>query len=111
MSRIIKAPKNKFSMKWTYGNYTVRSVDHDWTGETLPYVELTYTNYDERGIAHTIVLATYHWNEDGGDLRFVGSRPFEFIKDIDIQRIWYELWNICEMLDHWYLKEVVEKED
>ena len=112
MSRPLKIPKNKFKMKWSYGRYSVETVDHNLAGDyRLPYVELIYDNTGADGRPSKLVLATYRWNEDGGNLNFIGDRPFQFIRDLDIQKIWYELWNICEMLDAWYQKEVIDYDD
>ena len=90
-----------FEINWKYENYEIRTIQNP-DKKTLPYIELVKWIYEENQKPHCFVLASYHWDSEGGELRFIGNRPFEYIAELDIQVIWKQLWLACEMiLDAW----------
>ena len=95
---------NEFKFSWQYKDFEIRTV----TGLTskAPYLELVKWAYDERrGKNFCYTLAYYHWDDEGGELHFVGSRPFRDIAELDLTPIWKQLWLACDMLKDWYEKE------
>jgi len=90
-----------FEINWKYADYEIRTYKSS-DANTLPFIELVKWFYEENQKPHCIVLASYEWDSEGGELHFVGNRPFEYIADLDIQVIWKQLWLACEMiLDAW----------
>lgn len=93
---------NAFDFHWKYKDFEIRSTPYFSTG--LPYVELVKWDTDGRR-PYCYTLASYRWDEEGGELHFVGDRPFRDIADIDLTPIWKQLWLACDMLKDWYEKE------
>ena len=92
-----------FEFSWTYGDYKIRSMSN---GEgNPPYVELIKRCENSNGKSYFITLAFYRWDREGGELTFVGNRPFEEIAELDLAPIWKQLWLACKMLQDWYEKE------
>jgi len=93
-----------FQFSWKYADFEIRTSNGVRNG--LPYVELVkyYTDDDGRRLCFT--LAYWHIS-DSGDVKlyFVGDRPFEEIADIDIGRIWKQLWHAGAMFQDWANKE------
>ena len=94
--------KNSFEFHWKYKDFEIRSLYSYATG--LPYVELIKWN-NEAEPPYCYTLAYYRWNSEGGELHFVGNRPFRELAEVDLTPIWKQLWLACEMLVDWYEKE------
>lgn len=95
--------KNPFSFNWKYKEFEIRTTNMNGIA---PYVELIkYRSSDDKTSPYCYTLAYYQWNEEGGELIFVGDRPFEDIAEIDIQPIWKQLWLACKMFKDWVEKE------
>lgn len=91
---------NTFEFKWKYGDFEIRSCKNPRT--ELPELELVKWRNDTTCFA----LAFFKFGKEGGDLHFVGNRPFQEIAEIDLTPIWKQLWLAAEMLDDWYNKEM-----
>ena len=96
-----------FDFHWKYNEFEIRTIQTHYidTNKTLPYIELVKWIYKENEKPYCFTLAYYKWDSEGGELIFVGNRPFEFIAEIDIQIIWKQLWLACKMLQDVYEKE------
>lgn len=92
--------ENTFKFSWEYKDFEIRTSQE--TMGQKPTVELVQWQADHK---YCIVVAIYHWDNEGGELRFVGNRPFEQIAEMDLQPIWKQLWLACAMLQDWYKKE------
>lgn len=88
-----------FSINWKYKDFEIKSAKG---GNDLPYIELVKYNSSRSNYT----LAYYRWDREGGELRFVGNRPFKDIAAEDLAPIWSQLWLICELL-----KDAYEKHD
>ena len=89
-----------FEFSWKSDSFEIRSIQTN----DKPYIELVKWCTSENKRSHCFVLASYHWDDEGGELHFIGNRPFEEIADINIQPIWKQLWLACAMLKDWYSK-------
>ena len=94
-------PKNPFSFSWRYKDFEIRTSNY--FDNTVPQVELV--RWKEKEHRNCTVLAIYHSKEDGGDWRFVGTRPFEEIKETDVSEIWKQLWICAQLFEDWIEKE------
>lgn len=94
---------SNFDFHWKYNDFEIASTKNIRT--SLPYIELIKWEYPEGKKPYCFTLAIYDWDDEGGELRFVGNRPFEYIADIDVTSIWKQLWLACKMLADWYEKE------
>ena len=93
-----------FEFHWKYKDFEIRSENAFDKGGN-PYIELVKWVEKDSGKRYCYTLAYYKWDSEGGELIFVGNRPFVDIAEIDIQPIWKQLWLACAML-----KDVYEKE-
>lgn len=93
-----------FEINWKYEDFEIRTTQ-GFDKQTLPYIELVKWVYSENEKPYCFVLAYYKWDREGGELSFVGNRPFECIAEIDIQPIWKQLWLACKMLQDAWEKE------
>ena len=93
-----------FEFHWKYKEFEIRSANTFGKGGN-PYIELVKWTQDSRGKSYCFTLAFYKWDSEGGELIFVGDRPFTEIAEIDVAPIWKQLWLACGML-----KDVFEKE-
>lgn len=94
--------KNLFEFNWKYKDFEIRTIRRNSTD--LPYVELIKWVHDVES-HYCYTLAYYRWDREGGELHFVGNRPFKDIAELDLTPIWKQLWLACEMLTDWYEKE------
>lgn len=92
-----------FEFNWRYAGFEIRTTHGLRSDE--PYVELVMHDTDSNGRDYIFTLAYWYMGKDEPELRFVTDRPFKYIADIDISRIWYQLWLAGEMLTDWYQKE------
>ena len=93
-----------FEFHWKYGDFEI-NVSHNLSTK-LPYIDLVKWVYpDDNKKPYCYSLAYYEWNDEGGELHFVGNRPFEDIAEVDLTPIWKQLWLACKMLQDWYEKE------
>lgn len=92
-----------FDFNWKHKDFEIKTT-HTFGSVNDPYIELIkWCNKNDKRYCFT--LAYYRWNDDGGELIFVGNRPFEEIAEIDVQPIWKQLWLACKMLQDIYEKE------
>lgn len=97
---------DKFNFSWQYKEFEIRTQHHLLDEDNKkPYVELIKWSEDNKGKRFCFVLAYYKWDKEGGELIFVGNRPFTEIGSLDIAPIWKQLWLANEMLLDWYEKE------
>ena len=95
---------NEFKFSWQYKDFEIRTTTR--LSSKTPYLELVKWEYDKRrGQNYCYTLASYHWDDEGGELHFVGDRPFRDIAELDLTPIWKQLWLACDMLKDWYEKE------
>ncbi len=92
---------NDFEFYWKYKNYEIKTC----RGALNTNIELLQSTTDSKGRPYKFTLAYYQWDNEGGNLIFVGDRPFKHIADIDINTIWKQLWLACDMLKDYYDKE------
>lgn len=92
-----------FEFNWRYAGFEIRTTHGLRSNE--PYVELVKHDTDRNGRDYVFTLAYWHIDDEGAELRFVGDRPFEYIAEIDINKIWKQMWLAGEMMNDWYKKE------
>ena len=92
-----------FKFNWEYGDFRIRSMDNG--EENPPFIELLEYCENKNGKPYCFTLAYYECDKEGGQLSFVGNRPFEEIAEIDLAPIWKQLWLACKMLQDWWEKE------
>lgn len=87
-----------YEFDWKFGDFEIRTARRIF-GDNEPYIELIKCYEDERGRRSCYTLAYFHVDKDNDvELHFVGDRPFKEIADIDIGKIWKQLWYAQEML-------------
>lgn len=87
-----------YEFNWKFGEFEIRTT-HRILGNDEPYIELIKWDDDDKGRRFCFTLAYFHIDKDGyPELHFVGDRPFQEIADIDIGKIWKQLWYAQEML-------------
>ena len=87
-----------YEFNWKFGEFEIRTT-HRTLGNDEPYIELIKWYEDDRGRRLCFTLAYFYIAKDGcPELHFVGDRPFREIADIDIGKIWKQLWYAQEML-------------
>lgn len=97
----------EFEFTWKYGDFEIRTTRALSEGHA-PYVELVKWEEGHNGKRSCFTLAYYRWDDEGGELSFVGERPFEEISEIDISPVWKQLCLACQMLKDWCDKEYQE---
>lgn len=90
-----------FEFNWKYKDFEIRSQRRY---NNNPYIELVKWTNDNKDKPHCFTLAYYSWNDEGGELIFIGNRPFEYIAEIDLSPIWKQLWYACGMLQDAYFQ-------
>lgn len=94
---------NAFDFNWKYNDFEIRTTHG--LSSNQPYVELVKHDMDGNGRDYMFTLAYWNIGREGANLIFVADRPFEYVSEIDIGKIWKQLWLAGGMLNDWYEKE------
>lgn len=88
-----------FEFNWKFKDFEIRMAHTFAIGMMrMPYLELVKWDVTEGGRSYCYTLAYWHRDKDGEwELRFVGSRPFDQIAEVDISPIWEQLFLAQQM--------------
>lgn len=111
MSR--KTQNKRFNFEWEFKNYAIRTCHQIWGDKNSPIrkncpVELIRFNDESHSSCYTI--AFWCRDEEGYELRFVGSRPFVDITADEMSSIWNQLRAAQKMLDEYFEADEEEYE-
>lgn len=99
----------EFEFHWEYADFEIRTKKA--YHRDVPYIELVKWETDSSGRRSCFTLAYwYSEGDDGWDLRFVGDRPWRYIAELDVSKIWKQLFLAQEMLEDALRKENEDKD-
>lgn len=97
-------------MSFKYKDYELRACPKHLARfspeEKNTTIDFVKWNTDSTGRKYCFSLAYFVRDSEGYDLRFVGSRPFEYIADEDVKIVWSALKHAQEILNEFFHEEV-----
>lgn len=93
------------NFEWEFDLYNVRTCHEDYKDKSSPIRKdcpIELVKYCDKSKSSCYVLAYFHLDDEGYELRLVGGRLFEEITAEDIGRVWHQLQAAQKMLDAYF---------
>ena len=89
------------NFSWNFKDFAIRNY-RNFKSEINTYYPIELVKYTDREHKHCYTVAMWWRDEEGYELHFVGSRPFDDISPDEIKTIWRQLQAAQKMLDEYF---------
>lgn len=104
-SVITEMANKRFDFSWEFKNFKIETVHTDYKDKSSPLRKncpIQIIRYFDDAHTSCYIIAWFKLDDEGYELHFVGSRPFENISPDEISTVWEQLQAAQKMLDAYF---------